>query len=73
MKIECNYTGVQTYWQKLLMPETSFAHSVVLDPKTSFGGDGVGPNNCIKDGPFKDYIDSLRLSTRSETTASIMR
>ncbi len=27
--------------------------SVVFDPKTGFGGDGVGASRCIANGPFK--------------------
>jgi tyrosinase len=58
LKTECNYTGTQPYWQESL-DAGNFTHSIVLDPETGFGGDGAGPNNCIKDGPFKDYVNAI--------------
>lgn len=58
LRTECNYTGTQPYWDEVL-DAGNFTHSVVLDPETGFGGDGYGANNCIKDGPFKDYVVSL--------------
>lgn len=58
LKTECNYTGTQPYWDEPL-DAGNFTHSVVLDPVTGFGGNGVGASNCIKDGPFKDYVNSI--------------
>jgi len=37
----------------------SFCHSPVFDPHTGFGGDGVGGNGCVTDGPFTSYTISL--------------
>ncbi|KAJ4287542.1 hypothetical protein N0V90_012245 [Kalmusia sp. IMI 367209] len=58
LRTECNYTGTQPYWDEPL-DAGNFSHSVVLDSLTGFGGDGTGPNNCIADGPFKDYVNAL--------------
>jgi hypothetical protein len=58
LKTECNYTGTQPYWQESL-DAGNFTHSIVLDPEIGFGGDGAGPNDCIKDGPFKDYVNAV--------------
>ena len=33
--------------------------SEVVDPVTGFGGDGVGDDGCIADGPFAGYVNSL--------------
>lgn len=33
--------------------------SAILDPETGFGGGGVGEDNCIEDGPFAGYVNSL--------------
>jgi len=55
--------------QEYLLTETSywdeprdagkFSKSVVLDPNVGFGGDGVPPSNCIKDGPFVNYTNGI--------------
>lgn len=31
----------------------------MLDPITGFGGNGTGPDNCIQDGPFVNYTNSI--------------
>lgn len=36
-----------------------FSKSVILDPVVGFGGDGVPPSNCIRDGPFANYINGI--------------
>lgn len=33
--------------------------SVINDPETGFGGNGVAPDFCIQDGPFVGYINGL--------------
>lgn len=58
LRTECNYTGAQPYWDETL-DAGKFSTSIVLDPVTGFGGDGQGPNNCITDGPFKNYVNPL--------------
>jgi tyrosinase len=58
LRNECNYTGGQPYWDESL-DAGNFATSIVLDPETGFGGNGVGPSNCIADGPFKDYVNAI--------------
>lgn len=30
-----------------------------MDPDTGFGGNGVGEDRCIQDGPFAGYVNSL--------------
>lgn len=30
----------------------NFMASPLLDPKTGFGGNGTGPDNCVTNGPF---------------------
>ncbi|KAF2279722.1 Di-copper centre-containing protein [Westerdykella ornata] len=58
LKTECNYTGGQPYWNEAL-DAGNFSTSIVLDPETGFGGNGVAPSNCIQDGPFKDYVNAI--------------
>ncbi|PVH91111.1 Di-copper centre-containing protein [Periconia macrospinosa] len=58
LRTECSYAGAQPYWDEP-RDAGNFSKSILLDPETGFGGDGVGPNNCIADGPFKDYMNSV--------------
>jgi tyrosinase len=58
LRTDCNYTVSQPYWDEPL-DAGKFSHSIVLDPVTGFGGNGAGPNNCIVDGPFKDYVNAI--------------
>ncbi|PVH93785.1 Di-copper centre-containing protein [Periconia macrospinosa] len=58
LRTECHYAGAQPYWDEA-RDAGNFSKSILLDPETGFGGDGVGPNKCIADGPFKDYVNSI--------------
>lgn len=58
LRKHCNYKGAQPYWYEQ-QDAGRIAQSVLLDPKYGFGGDGSGPENCIQDGPFKDYINGI--------------
>ncbi|KAK0641977.1 hypothetical protein B0T16DRAFT_431564 [Cercophora newfieldiana] len=55
---ECGYKGGQPYWDEPL-DAGFFSTSVVLDPVTGFGGNGVGASRCIADGPFANYTNAL--------------
>ena len=55
---ECNYTAGQPYWDESLDVD-DWTSSVLFDPDTGFGGNGVGASQCIADGPFKDYISAI--------------
>ncbi|MBE3050507.1 hypothetical protein IMZ48_50045 [Candidatus Bathyarchaeota archaeon] len=33
--------------------------SALVDPDTGFGGNGVGEDHCIQDGPFAGFVNSL--------------
>ena len=46
------------YWDVTYDAEDLFS-SAILDPHTGFGGDGVGEDHCIQDGPFAGYVNSL--------------
>jgi tyrosinase len=41
------------------MDAGNFLNATILDPLLGFGGNGSGPNSCITDGPFKDYVNHL--------------
>ncbi|KAH8657536.1 hypothetical protein BGZ60DRAFT_493790 [Tricladium varicosporioides] len=58
LQTECGYNGTQPYWDE---PRDAgkFSKSEVLDPEVGFGGDGVPPSNCIKDGPFVNYTNGI--------------
>ncbi|KAK1751191.1 hypothetical protein QBC47DRAFT_85536 [Echria macrotheca] len=58
LRRECGYRGAQPYWNET-QDAGSFSTSVVLDPTTGFGGNGVGASRCIVDGPFANYTNSL--------------
>ena len=55
---ECNYTGAQPYWDESLDAD-DWESSILFDPDTGFGGNGVGPSKCIADGPFKNYVNAV--------------
>ncbi|KAF2109396.1 hypothetical protein BDV96DRAFT_651835 [Lophiotrema nucula] len=58
LRTECNYAGAQPYWDESL-DAGNFSTSIILDPESGFGGNGVGKNNCIADGPFKSYVNAI--------------
>lgn len=53
LQTECNYTGAQPYWEEVL-DVTALNESSVFDPDTGFGGNGVGDDGCVADGPFQN-------------------
>jgi hypothetical protein len=36
-----------------------YMNASILDPVLGFGGNGSGPNSCITDGPFKNYVNHI--------------
>lgn len=58
LQTECDYKGGHPYWDEAL-DAGNFSTSIILDPVSGFGGNGVGPSNCINDGPFKDYVNAI--------------
>ncbi|ORY12449.1 hypothetical protein BCR34DRAFT_651193 [Clohesyomyces aquaticus] len=58
LRTSCNYTGAHPYWDETL-DAGNFSTSILLDPETGFGGNGVGKDNCIATGPFKDYVNTI--------------
>lgn len=69
LKNECNYTGTQPYWDlqhDSWLHEANASLSDVFDPVTGFGGDGVGTDSCIADGPFANV--TLHLGPDYEVT-----
>lgn len=46
------------YWDET-REAGAFDVSDVLDPVTGFGGNGVGEEGCIEDGPFAGYVNGL--------------
>lgn len=44
----------KSYWDET-RDAGKFSKSIIFDAKYGFGGDGHGPNKCIKDGPFAWY------------------
>lgn len=43
------------YWDEV-HDAGHFSASDVFSPRDGFGGDGAGPDDCIQDGPFAEYI-----------------
>ncbi|KAL2160796.1 hypothetical protein VTH06DRAFT_993 [Thermothelomyces fergusii] len=58
LREECNYTGYQPYWYEQ-RDAGRFSRSELFDPVYGFGGDGVGRDRCIADGPFANYTNAL--------------
>ncbi|KAK3345890.1 hypothetical protein B0T25DRAFT_505972 [Lasiosphaeria hispida] len=65
LRRECNYKGRMPYWDQVHdLPNLRGAS--VFDPRTGFGGDGVGPDLCVADGPFAN----LRLRFTEDLAAN---
>ncbi|KAK4098878.1 Di-copper centre-containing protein [Parathielavia hyrcaniae] len=65
LREECGYRGAQPYWDET-RDAGRFTQSVVLEPITGFGGDGMGDEGCIADGPFANYTNNLGPGYRIE-------
>jgi tyrosinase len=65
IQTECNYNGVQPYWEELLDVNNLTASSI-FDPITGFGDDGSGDDDSITDGPFANI--TLHLGPVYEAT-----
>lgn len=61
---ECNYTGAQPYWEESL-DVTALNESSVFDPDTGFGGNGVGDDECVADGPFQNLTLHINQTSSS--------
>ncbi|KAK3390616.1 amino acid transporter [Podospora didyma] len=48
---DCGYQGPMPYWDQT-NDVSNLRGAAVFDPISGFGGDGVGPDLCIGDGPF---------------------
>ncbi|RDH26962.1 hypothetical protein BDQ94DRAFT_164037 [Aspergillus welwitschiae] len=51
LREECGYTGPTPWWDET-KDAGNFSNSSIFDSKSGFGGDGVGSNKCVVDGPF---------------------
>ncbi|KAK0627925.1 hypothetical protein B0T14DRAFT_422288 [Immersiella caudata] len=58
LRNDCGFTGAQPYWAEEL-DVGAFSKSILLDPVRGFGGDGFGPDRCIRDGSFVNYTNTL--------------
>ncbi|RDW76862.1 uncharacterized protein DSM5745_06854 [Aspergillus mulundensis] len=57
----CNYNGAQPYWDELTDYEAGpIGRSSVFDAQFGFGGNGVGRNRCINNGPFRGHTLHIR-------------
>ncbi|SPO07087.1 uncharacterized protein DNG_09781 [Cephalotrichum gorgonifer] len=54
----CGYEGTQPYWDETF-EAGKFSTSPIFDTVVGFGGNGVGDEGCIADGPFAGYNNSL--------------
>ncbi|KAK4197896.1 putative tyrosinase [Triangularia verruculosa] len=55
----CNYTGPHPYWDETY-DSASFTNSDLFSTtEPSFGGNGIGQNQCIETGPFASYRSVL--------------
>ncbi|KAL4866978.1 hypothetical protein BDV12DRAFT_198707 [Aspergillus spectabilis] len=63
----CGYTGAQPYWDEVTDWESGPLHEAsIFDPVFGFGGDGVGEERCIQDGPFRDATLRMRAGGNEE-------
>ncbi|KAL4880306.1 hypothetical protein BJY04DRAFT_219301 [Aspergillus karnatakaensis] len=59
----CGYSGAQPYWDELTDWESApLREASIFDPVFGFGGDGVGADRCIQDGPFRDTTLRMHLN-----------
>ncbi|GME51120.1 Amino acid transporter [Neofusicoccum parvum] len=63
LQSECGYAGGQPYWNET-RDVAALANSSLFDPDTGFGGDGVGGDGCVVDGPFANL--TLRFAKNGE-------
>ncbi|KAL4899842.1 hypothetical protein BDW74DRAFT_183331 [Aspergillus multicolor] len=57
----CDYNGAQPYWDEVTDYEAGpIGQSSIFDPEFGFGGNGVGRDNCINDGPFRGHTLRIR-------------
>lgn len=54
LREKCGYKGAHPYWDEV-RDSGNFSKSIIFDPETGFGGDGVGRHWCVQDGPFAKY------------------
>ncbi|KAL4933212.1 putative amino acid transporter [Aspergillus undulatus] len=60
----CGYRGAQPYWDELEDYENApLKESKIFDTVFGFGGDGVGDDRCVRDGPFRDTTLHLKAHT----------
>ncbi|KAL7621602.1 hypothetical protein AAE478_008927 [Parahypoxylon ruwenzoriense] len=55
LRSECNYTGPLPYWDEPA-DVGNLNGSALLDVEIGFGGNGIGENGCVVDGPFANLI-----------------
>ena len=56
---------MRRYWQEQL-DAGDFAGSVVMNPEMGFGGGGRFSDDCITDGPFRNYRNQIGIGYTRE-------
>jgi len=46
------------YWDETV-DAANISNARILDPVLGFGGDGVGVDQCVSDGPFSSYVNPI--------------
>ncbi|KAF4545856.1 Amino acid transporter [Lasiodiplodia theobromae] len=64
LRTECNYTGYQPYWYEV-EDANNLTASIVWDVDTGFGGNGVGDDGCVVDGPFANHTLNISPATNN--------